>query len=390
MGLGHTRRNLLIARTLIRSGLPIDVLLVRGMTEAIGGPLPQGVDCLTLPALHKQPDGVYRARSLSMALPELISLRAQTLQAALLAYLPDVLIVDNVPRGAMRELDRTLEQLRSIGRTRCVLGLRDVLDEPAAVRREWQRAGNEDAIRSFYDAIWVYGDPAVYDLARAYNVAPDIAARMRYVGYLDQRARLEPAADESIDALDLPAGRLALCLVGGGQDGALLAESFAQAELPPETSGVIMTGPFMPAESQARIAELAERSPRLRVLSYVSEPTALIERADRIVAMGGYNTVAEILSFEKRALIVPRVEPRLEQLIRARRLQALGLLDMLHPDRLTPSALGAWLAREIPPPRIHGRIDLHGLARLPGLLAETLAASSPFDAHITRRAAHVA
>ena len=33
--------------------------------------------------------------------------------------------------------------------------------------------------------------------------------------------------------------------------------------------------------------------------------------------MGGYNTFCEVLSFDKRALIVPRHTPRLEQAIRA-------------------------------------------------------------------------
>ena len=51
--------------------------------------------------------------------------------------------------------------------------------------------------------------------------------------------------------------------------------------------------------------------------------------ASGIVAMGGYNTFCEILSFDKPALIVPRTEPRLEQYIRASRAQALGLTRML-------------------------------------------------------------
>ena len=42
-------------------------------------------------------------------------------------------------------------------------------------------------------------------------------------------------------------------------------------------------------------------------------------RAVGVVAMGGYNTFCEILSFDKRALIVPRTAPRLEQFIRASR-----------------------------------------------------------------------
>ena len=45
--------------------------------------------------------------------------------------------------------------------------------------------------------------------------------------------------------------------------------------------------------------------------------------------MGGYNTFCEILSFDKRALIVPRTRPRLEQFIRASRSQEFGLVKML-------------------------------------------------------------
>jgi predicted glycosyltransferase len=48
-----------------------------------------------------------------------------------------------------------------------------------------------------------------------------------------------------------------------------------------------------------------------------------------VVSMGGYNTFCEILSFDKRALMVPRHSPRLEQTIRATAAQRLGLARML-------------------------------------------------------------
>jgi predicted glycosyltransferase len=103
----------------------------------------------------------------------------------------------------------------------------------------------------------------------------------------------------------------------------------------------------------------------------------LLERADRVITMGGYNTVCEVLSYDKAALVVPRVQPRQEQLIRVERLRDLGLLDLLHPDNLNPRALTEWLARELPPrPPARARIDLDGLANLPSLLAEVLDAPS--------------
>ena len=129
MGLGHARRNLLIAQALATGASPPTILLIAGVREVTAFPLPPGTDQLTLPALGKSADGRYHARSLGLSLAEIVSLRQRTIAAALEAFEPDVLIVDNVPRGAVRELDPALAQLRRSGRTRCVLGLRDVLDE---------------------------------------------------------------------------------------------------------------------------------------------------------------------------------------------------------------------------------------------------------------------
>src|SRR5262249_15752367 len=149
---------------------------------------------------------------------------------------PDVLIVDHLPRGALRELDPTLEDLRAGGRTHCVLGLRDILEDPVRVRLEWGSADNEDAIRDYYDAVWIYGDPAIYDPAREDGFAPEVAGKVRYTGYLDCRARprfVENELPQLLEVLPEPPKQLMLCTVGGGQDGANLAEAFAQADFPP-------------------------------------------------------------------------------------------------------------------------------------------------------------
>lgn len=60
--------------------------------------------------------------------------------------------------------------------------------------------------------------------------------------------------------------------------------------------------------------------------------------------MGGYNTVCEILASRRPALIVPRVHPRREQLLRAELLAGRGLVRMLHPDNLAPDRLMAGVA----------------------------------------------
>jgi len=191
---------------------------------------------------------------------------------------------------------------------------------------------------------------------------------------LDQRPRLDFAGPQAAQLVaDLPPGKLALCVVGGGVDGHALAEAFVQTELPADTSGLVVTGPYMPSEQRERLRHAAERQPRCQVLEFLPDPVPLLGRADRVIAMGGYNTICEVLSFEKHALIVPRVDPEPEQWIRAQRLAELGLIDVLHPSELTPRALALWLARDLgPAPAARTRIDIGGLDRIPSLLGELL------------------
>jgi predicted glycosyltransferase len=350
--------------------------MIAGAREAGSLPLPAGVDCLTLPAFGKDGEGQMCSRHLDLLPSELSGLRSGIIAAALDAFKPDVLIVDKVPRGAGHELDVALRSIREHGLTRCVLGLRDVLDDAETVRREWYEARTDETIRQYYDAVWIYGDPALYDPVREYDFSAVVAERVRYTGYLDQRLRLHASGpDDPIEGLDLPAGRLVLCQVGGGQDGAALAEAFVAARLPDDMTGVLLTGPYLPPEVKERLYRAAADCGRMRVIDFLSEPSRLLRRADRVIAMGGYNTVCEILSFHKAALIVPRVRPRLEQRIRAERLQDLGLLEVLLPEQLSPQALSDWLHRELPPPMsVHDRFNWKGLDNLPGLLDELLAA----------------
>jgi predicted glycosyltransferase len=375
LGLGHLRRNLAIARALAKSGSR-SILLLVGAREAAAFELPPGVDCVSVPALAKRPDGRYGSRSLAVGLRDILRLRSDTIRTALEAFAPDAFIVDKLALGVERELEPSLRSLRRRGRTRVVLGLRDVLDDPWVVRREWRQSGTEAAIRLYYDAIWVYGDPRVYDCVRACRLPPETAAKVCFVGYIDRRSSSVAPRDGAAGELDelVPrSGSLYLCTVGGGEDGYGVAEAFARAELPPGASGLILTGPFMPPAARRLLRRLAAERERLQVREFVPHPGRLLARAKKVVAMGGYNTVCELIARRKRALIVPRVTPRTEQLIRAERMRELGLLDVLQPTELSAERIGEWLARDGGPPNDAPQIDLGALERLPAMLDELLA-----------------
>ncbi|PZQ50691.1 MAG: glycosyl transferase family 28 [Rhodovulum sulfidophilum] len=368
LGFGHWRRNLLLAAALRRLDPAPEVLLIAGMREAGAFDLPDGVDTVTLPAYGKDASGAYRARSLGLALPELAALRATTIRAALESYDPDILIVDNVPRGAQGELDPALAALRARGRARIVLGLRDVIDSAEVVRGQWLRARNFPALRRWFDEVWIYGDPNFYDLVSEYGFGPEFAARARFMGYLDQRERLPD--------LRVPGeAPYVLCAVGGGRDGARLCSAFAEARLPAGHRGILIAGSQMPAPDRAALrARIAARDD-MEMLDFVSEPLRLVAGAARMVAMGGYNTVTEVLSFGVPALILPRTRPRREQILRAERLAAAGLVGMIEPDDLTADRLSDWLHG--PPPRVDRARDLLDMAGLGAVRARVADLLSP-------------
>jgi predicted glycosyltransferase len=364
------RRNLAIARTLSASSLKPDVLMIAGANIATGFAMPEGVDCLTLPGLFKDTHGNYHSRSLGLDLQELTQLRSKTISSALGVYQPDVLIVDNVPRGVNAELNETLELMTKRPDTHCVLGLRDILDEPEVVRKEWLRRGNEEAIHRHFSAIWVYGDPRLYDPAQEYRFDNDIRNKISYTGYLHggQSGRDAGEQRRTRTELDFPPGDIALCMAGGGQDGGLLARLFCDPTLR-NLNRVILTGPYMPLSERRELHACADGDSQLRVLDFHPEPTRLIGCASSVVTMGGYNTIAEVLSMGKKTLVVPRIQPRCEQYIRAERLADLGLIDILHPDEANADTISSWLMNTAEfGIRAHELLDFNGLSRLPLLL----------------------
>ncbi len=297
---------------------------------------------MKLPSVVKVGAGRYEARSLPVSFDDVRSIRRDVLFATARNFQPDLLIVDNVAPGLKGELVPTLQYLKRSARTRLVLGLRDVVDVDSRVKRAWSSDGTYELLDDVYDLILVYGDQDVYDPVREYNFSPRAEAKTRYVGYI----RHDPTGKsvESVRAeLGLRTSRLVLITAGGGGDGYDLLRTALEglrrggAALPFDC--LVISGPLMLAEDREALRRLLPSGSYVHLRDFAGDLSAYVAAADAVVSMGGYNSVCEILSCQTPALIVPRVEPRREQLIRAEVLSRRGLLRMIHPADLTPTRL---------------------------------------------------
>jgi predicted glycosyltransferase len=232
------------------------------------------------------------------------------------------------------------------------------MDEPGLLAAEWRRKRVMPALERLYDRIWVYGLPQIYDPISAYNLPARVAAKTVFTGYLQR----EPQPDLHLPhgvAETVKRGPFLLVTPGGGGDGADLVDATLAAyeryngRLP--WPALIVYGPFLPAHQRALFERRAARLERVTTLTFHEHLENLMEKAAAVVCLGGYNTFCEVLSLNKRSLIVPRITPRAEQLLRAQTAQKLGLVQMLHPAELTPEVLGEALIHlpEQPPPASH-------------------------------------
>jgi predicted glycosyltransferase len=339
------RRNLVIAGKLVEGCPEASVLLATSVEHADDLGVPEGVDLMRLPAMRKIGNGNYTPRRLAIPTLDLTALRSRILAAAIDSYRPSVLLVDKQPLGVGGELRPALRRLHWLG-GRAVLGLRDVLDDPAAVREEWTPE-QVRMVLEHYPRVLVYGTEAVFDTLRFSALPPELEPRSRYCGYVTMPVSGDGDPAGTIRGFGGPhSRRIVLATTGGGEDGRRLLETFVEAAAGAPWEGIAIAGPQL---SEADAVEVRRRADDAGVAmrTFVPELSGWFGAVDAVVCMGGYNTLVEALLRGAPIVCVPRTVPRREQLIRARALRALGLLQVVEPEHLDAATLRGEIERAL-------------------------------------------
>lgn len=371
-GLGHLRRCRTIAHSLVENYRGLSVLIISGSTIAGAFDYRVRVDFVKIPSIIKLHNGDYTSIDRHTDLHETLEMRQAIIRHTAESFQPDLFIVDKEPLGLRGELEETLSYLKTHGTT-LVLGLREVMDAPHLLKAEWAKRDVLRKIGMFYDSIWVYGPEDFYDPLTDFEVTPSVRSRMHYVGFLQRH----------VTQVDVPVreveGDYILATTGGGGDGADLIHNIFDAYHHDQTlqhKMLIVLGPFMPARKRRKLVKKGSAIPQVQIIEFDNRMENLIAGARAVVSMGGYNTFCEILSFDKPALIVPRVTPREEQLIRATRAAELGVIDMLRPEEAEdPARLAQALKRlpdRAPPSQVTSKLKLDGLEKITDLVGEWL------------------
>ncbi|MDE0886293.1 MAG: response regulator [Myxococcota bacterium] len=347
-GMGHLQRSLKLIQAIMTGHPDISLLLVTGSSVVHRYELPAGADYVKLPAVQKVGSDDYASRSLLMSGSGVRNLRTNLLLRIVRDYDPNVLFVDHSPAGMQGEMVPALEWLSDRTRCRRVLGMRDVTDDAANVRALWKKQGIDDLIARHYDDLLIFGDKAIYDPVQEYGLGNQAGPRIEYMGFVCENSEPAPAPKAS------PGDRPKVAVSIGGGDGAVstlfayldMLEEFGDAL---DVESEILTGPLIADDDLYKVRERARNLP-VTITKFLPSTAEFFAHADLVVATAGYNTVTQIFRYAKRALLVPRVLYRREQLVRSRRLEELGLVHCLHPMDISPQRMHAVLARALADP----------------------------------------
>ncbi len=376
-GLGHLRRCRTIAHALVETYRGLSVLIISGAQIAGAFDYRSRVDFVKIPSVIKLRNGEYSSLEQHIDLRDTIEMRKSIIRHTAETFQPDIFIVDKEPMGLRGEIEETLAYLKGRG-TRLVLGLREVMDAPHLLEAEWKRNDVMAKIDRIYDDIWVYGPPDFYDPLTGMEVPDSVRVRMHFMGFLKRRALHEALSTHR------PKGDYILVTTGGGGDGADLVNDVMNAYLAdPDLThkALVVLGPYMPGDQRAEFLRKGQSIPSMEVIEFDTRMEELIASSRAVVAMGGYNTYCEILSFDKPALIIPRTTPREEQLLRARRAAELGMIDMLMPEQSRDPVQMAAALKALPhrslPSQAGSGLMLDGLTNIAEVVGDCLSVKSP-------------
>ncbi|MCZ6484007.1 MAG: glycosyltransferase, partial [Alphaproteobacteria bacterium] len=334
-GIGHLKRAAVIARTLARDGIEVDII-------SGGPPVPDldigAAEFFQLPPVFSPDDSYSRLvdESGAPATPELHRRRRAQLLDHVLTRRPDMVIVEMFPFGRSQIRDDIVALLEAARAMRprpwLVSSVRDILPAKRTPERYQEMADDAEA---YFDTIMVHGDKDLIPFEASFPPAARLEGKLRYTGYVtgaesgaaDRDAARTRKAPGGAPGEGEGNGEVVVSAGGGAFAKGLLETALLAHELSRLSSLTwrLITGPnfedgdFRALEAAAPAGVVIERTRR--------DFPELLRHAAVSVSQAGYNTMMDILTSGARAVVVPYLNGRqTEQSLRAECLAARGVV----------------------------------------------------------------
>jgi predicted glycosyltransferase len=367
LGMGHLIRSFSLAGEFSKH---FRVVFLNGGPVPEGINIPGGIEMINLPPLGMDLDNNLVSRDSSRSVETAMQIRKDMIMKVYRQVRPSVFVIELFPFARKKftfELMPILEQIKkNTGEKPLVLcSLRDIL----VTGRDNQQKHDDRAckiVNEYFDGVFVHTDPDLAKLEESFTPQKPLTVPVFYTGFvLPNRKPLK---------LQRKCQRIVVSAGGGIVGELLFYTALAAHEILWRERQIPMTiiaGPFLPEQSWQRLQILSENKSGLSLQQSV--PDLAVEIADSAVSISqcGYNTAMDLLYAKVPALVVPFSEGKEdEQLNRARRLAALGLVQMLHQNQLTAENMVKKIQQLLYSSPEHNQLDLGGAEHSAYLIRE--------------------
>jgi predicted glycosyltransferase/predicted deacetylase len=382
LGMGHLVRSMALVEGLSQE---FEVCFVNGGEIIDGFKMPQKVRLENLPPLKSDEDFTRLEGTDGESVSHIQQARLKQLLKCYEDFQPDLVVIELFPFGRKKfavELVPLLARIRLEGKSKVVCSLRDILVQKRDQAKH--EASVCSILNRYFDLVLIHADPSFQRLEETFTALHSINIPIKYTGYV-----IQPSSEVSEKPIplrtDVP---LLLASIGGGRVGVELLESSIGAStlLAPtfDHQLLIFTGPYLPEEEFAALQKQVANQSQVILKRYTANFLSYIQKAKVSISMAGYNTCMNILSTGVQALVLPfSGGGNDEQGSRARKLEALGLLGVLEPEKLNGEYLAEKIKGRLEPQNIRTQLNLQGVETTTQLLQTLVHAPKPSMTHTT-------
>jgi predicted glycosyltransferase len=379
-GMGHLVRSSEIVRQLVKN---FQVCFVNGGPTVPNFEIDSQAKIVTLPPLWIE-KGEFKVSDDFTDIETVKNLRKQTLIDLVDKFQPDCLITEFFPFGRHKllfELLPLLDHIKAVyPQTKIVCSVRDIVGRS-------NLAEEEETIchltRQYFDLILFHSDAQFQTLEESFLRVDKLDCAVKYTGFVAQPFN-QFERIKTQDFINIKGSQpMILVSIGGGRIGYQLLETVIQSssllkELIPHKIQ-IFTGPFMQEEQFLQLQTMAKNHDNVKLQRYTNHLMMYMQKADLSISLTGYNTTMNILQTGVRSLVVPigHYGKDEEQLLRTKKLEKLGIVQMLQDEELNPNSLAQKIIHclQSPPQKNRMSFELKGAEKTSMILQKFLSPS---------------
>jgi len=369
-GIGHLVRTVELARGL---SINFQVFIFNGGEKVPNFYLPKDINLIQLPAIYKKENNkTLLPVDSSTNIEECFQKRKIIIEKKIEEIKPDIIITEHFPFGLLfeNEVTNLISKTKILNPfTKIISSVRDIIENNSgSINDEYI----SELINKWYDLVLIHGDVNYVHLNHSFTQIRKILVPIHHTGYIvrDIPRKIKTDTKHHIILASVAAGRLGAELLEAIIASHLLIKQKIKHKL------ILFSGAFQSdfKELQKTILDLKSEDIELNsfdsmlYLDYLSQ-------ANLVISLGGYNSIIESISAQKKLLVYQRVfsEGNEEQDLRIKLFEDLGYLQVIKRNDLKIKELAEVVVNTIKKEKSSKlNLDLNGVQNSVKLILELI------------------